>query len=78
MLLSTPVVLITAWYTDTSFFCLLTSYKSKLKVKIICGVFKLIWGECTLFYLRKQCQGLDLNKKNLSVVLQGQTTSVVT
>lgn len=29
---------------------------------------KLVWVECKLFYLRKQCQELDLNVENLNVV----------
>lgn len=70
MLLPTLVVLVTACFADTSFFFLFTSYKSKLKVKIICGLFKLMRGECIPFYLRKQCQEPVLAMKNLSVLLQ--------
>lgn len=75
MLLPMLVVLVTAWYTDSSFFFLLTSHKSKLKVKMICGLFSLTRGERILFYLRKQRQEPGLGMKTLSVFLQGKMSA---
>lgn len=72
MLLPVLVVLVRPLYTNTSFFFLLTSCKSKLKVNKFCGLFKLMTGECILFYLRKQCQKRELNMKNWTVLLQGK------
>lgn len=75
MLFPMLVLLVTSWYTDTSFFFSLTSYKSKLKVKIIGGLLKLMMEECILFYLRKQCQEPVLSMKNLNVLLQGKMSA---
>lgn len=76
MLLPVLVMLVTAWYTDISFFFLLTSYKSKWKVKMICRFFSLMRGKHILFYLRKQHQEPGLSMKTLSVLLQGKMSAL--